>query len=123
MNIYSGQPWTEIDIYEIGNCLARGTPVPEIAEFICRDVGEVRRKVKQLQAAATKSGREKVRPSGAPWTDIDLFRTAELRARGKTIEEAANNIGRQPADLKAKLEEIGFAWGARKTAGRRVMNK
>jgi len=42
-------------------------------------VGEVRRKVKQLQAAPTKSGREKVRPSGAPWTDIDLFRTAELR--------------------------------------------
>src|SRR6185437_13823049 len=109
MNIYSGQPWTEIDIYEIGNCLARGTPVPEIAELICRDVGEVRRKVKQLQAAATKSGREKVRPSGAPWTDVDLFQAAELRARGKTIEEAANDIGRQPADLKAKLEEIGFA--------------
>src|SRR5690242_16149057 len=120
MNIYSGQPWTEHDIYDIGNCLGRGTPVPEIAEFICCDVGEVRHKIKKLQASTTKSERNKVRPSGAPWTDVDLFQAAELRARGKTIEEAANDIGRQPADLKAKLEEIGFGWESGKLPRRRT---
>lgn len=48
MNVNSGNPWSSVDLYDLRQGLGRGTPIDEVADFLCRDVSEVRTKALQL---------------------------------------------------------------------------
>src|SRR6478735_8069072 len=48
MNVNSGKPWSPVDLYDLREGLGRGTPLDQVAEFLCRDVSEVRAKASQL---------------------------------------------------------------------------
>jgi hypothetical protein len=48
-NLNEGKPWSEMDLFDLKNSLARGTPVAEIADFLCRSEKEVREKIAELQ--------------------------------------------------------------------------
>ncbi len=48
MNVNSGKPWSPVDLYDLRQGLGRGTPIDQVADFLCRDVSEVRAKASQL---------------------------------------------------------------------------
>lgn len=48
MNLNTSTPWTELDQRDLEFCLAEGQSVEKIADFLCRDVEEVRAKIKEL---------------------------------------------------------------------------
>ena len=48
MNLHSGDPWSEADLIDLRNSLSLGDSVEEVADFICRDVDEVREKMREL---------------------------------------------------------------------------
>jgi hypothetical protein len=48
MNVNSRKPWSPVDLYDLRQGLGRGTPLDEVADFLCRDVSEVRAKASQL---------------------------------------------------------------------------
>jgi hypothetical protein len=51
MDIDSGQPWSELSIRDLQDWVRLGTPVNEIAIFLCRDTEEVLAKIDELDAA------------------------------------------------------------------------
>jgi hypothetical protein len=52
-NEKASEPWSALDLVDLQSGLAFGTPINEIADFLTRDVEEVRRKA----AALTEHGR------------------------------------------------------------------
>jgi hypothetical protein len=48
MNINTGKPWSDMDLADLANALTFGTPIEEIAVFLCRDADEVREKIAAL---------------------------------------------------------------------------
>lgn len=48
-NINSGKPWSKADLDDLKQCLALGDTAEGIAEFLCRDVAEVRAKSAELR--------------------------------------------------------------------------
>lgn len=48
MNLNTGTPWTELDQRDLEFCLAEGQSVEKIADFLCRDVDEVLRKIEEV---------------------------------------------------------------------------
>jgi len=47
-NINEGKPWSEMDLVDLRNSVAHGTPVAEIADFLCRSEREVQEKIAEL---------------------------------------------------------------------------
>jgi hypothetical protein len=47
-NVNSGKEWSEIDIKDPRQCLTEGAPADDIADFFCRDVDEVKRKIAEM---------------------------------------------------------------------------
>jgi hypothetical protein len=47
-NTNSGKPWSAGDLEDLRYCLAAGEPAEQIADFLCRDVDEVRAKTAEL---------------------------------------------------------------------------
>jgi hypothetical protein len=47
MDANSGAPWSEMDISDLTNEIARGRTVAETASFLCRDMHEVREKMNE----------------------------------------------------------------------------
>jgi hypothetical protein len=47
-NINTGKPWSPLDLQDLRYCLAAGEPVDDIADFLCRNVDEVRAKTAEL---------------------------------------------------------------------------
>jgi hypothetical protein len=49
-DLNDGKPWSEMDLFDLRNSLAYGTPIEEVAGFLCRagTVEEVRRKAKEV---------------------------------------------------------------------------
>jgi hypothetical protein len=45
----SGKPWSATDLADLRNDLRLGTPIGEIANFLCRELNEVERKVTELE--------------------------------------------------------------------------
>ena len=43
-NINTGKPWSALDLQDLRYCLAAGEPAEDIADFLCRNVDEVRAK-------------------------------------------------------------------------------
>jgi hypothetical protein len=48
MDANSGEPWSEADISDLKNEIDHGRTIAETASFLCRDVYEVRAKMKEL---------------------------------------------------------------------------
>jgi hypothetical protein len=48
MDANSGAPWCETDIFDLKSALDRGRAVAQTASFLCRDVPEVRDKMREL---------------------------------------------------------------------------
>jgi hypothetical protein len=47
-HINSGKPWSELDLADLRQCLILGASAELIADFLCRDVHEVRAKSAEL---------------------------------------------------------------------------
>jgi hypothetical protein len=56
----SGEPWSDADISDLKNELDHGRTIAEIASFLCRDVYEVRAKMKELTLTEQPSKRRVV---------------------------------------------------------------
>jgi hypothetical protein len=48
MDANSGEPWSDMDISDLKNEIARGRTIAQTASFLCRDADEVRQKARQL---------------------------------------------------------------------------
>lgn len=48
MDANSVEPWSEADISDLKNELDHGRTIAQTASFLCRDVDEVREKMKEL---------------------------------------------------------------------------
>jgi hypothetical protein len=48
-DLNSGKAWSLMDLGDLANCILRGTSVDETAEFLCREVDEVRTKIAELK--------------------------------------------------------------------------
>jgi hypothetical protein len=48
MDANSGEQWSEADISDLKNELDHGRTVAQTASFLCRDISEVREKMKEL---------------------------------------------------------------------------
>jgi hypothetical protein len=48
MDANSGAPWSEADVSDLKNELDHGRTIAQTASFLCRDVPEVREKMKEL---------------------------------------------------------------------------
>jgi len=48
MDANSDEPWSETEISDLTNELARGRTIEETATFLCRDLDDVRQKAKEL---------------------------------------------------------------------------
>ena len=59
MDANSGEPWSEADISDLKNELDHGRTIAQTASFLCRDVAEVRAKMKEL-GLVTRPGRRRV---------------------------------------------------------------
>jgi hypothetical protein len=44
----AGRPWSEMDLFDLANCVRLKQAVEEIADFLCRPVGEVHDKIVEL---------------------------------------------------------------------------
>jgi hypothetical protein len=47
-DLNSGKPWSKMDLFDLRNSVECGTPIREVAEFLCRDLPEVRAKAREL---------------------------------------------------------------------------
>ena len=48
-NVNSGKEWSEKDLFELKSCLCLGESIETVADFLCRDLAEVRAKIRELQ--------------------------------------------------------------------------
>ena len=48
-NLNSDTPWSEIDVFDLANCIRLNQSVEEIADFLCRSRREVREKIAELE--------------------------------------------------------------------------
>ena len=50
-NLNSGREWSEIDLFDLANCVRLNNPIEEIADFLCRSRREVREKLAGLEGS------------------------------------------------------------------------
>ncbi len=48
MNLNTGKAWSEMDVWDLRNSLSHGDTIAEVADFLCRGVDEVRKKMTEL---------------------------------------------------------------------------
>jgi len=66
MNVNSGKAWSQVDLYDLRQGLGSGTPIDQVADFLCRDVPEVHAKASQLGLLRKSGyGRRSHRPYAA----------------------------------------------------------
>jgi hypothetical protein len=53
-NLNEGKPWSEMDLVDLRNAIGFGRSVEDIADFLCRSEHEVRQKIAELEANATR---------------------------------------------------------------------
>jgi hypothetical protein len=49
LDLNSGTPWSEMDLFDLANCVRLKDPVEEIASFLYRSLREVREKIAELE--------------------------------------------------------------------------
>ena len=47
-DLNTGSPWSEMDLFDLANCVRLRQPVEEIAGFLCRSQREVRDKIAEM---------------------------------------------------------------------------
>jgi hypothetical protein len=47
-DVNSGKEWSPMELADLQNSLAQGASLEEVAQFLCRDVGEVQAKMAEL---------------------------------------------------------------------------
>jgi len=57
MNVNSGKAWSQVDLYDLRQGRGSGTPIDQVADFLCRDAEEVRAKASQLGLLGSDSHR------------------------------------------------------------------
>jgi hypothetical protein len=57
VNVNANQEWSEMDLADLVNGLANGNAVEDIAEFLCRDVNEVRAKAEELKSIGQQTAK------------------------------------------------------------------
>jgi hypothetical protein len=57
MNVNANKEWSEMDLADLVNGLANGNAVEDIAEFLCRDVDEVRAKAEELKSIGQQTAK------------------------------------------------------------------
>ena len=50
-DLNTGKSWSEMDLFDLANCVRLRQPVEEIAGFMCRSRREVRDKIAELKQA------------------------------------------------------------------------
>jgi hypothetical protein len=53
VDVNSGKEWSPMDLADLQNSLTQGSSIEEVAQFLCRDVGEVQRKMAELGLPST----------------------------------------------------------------------
>ena len=50
VDVNDGEPWSEMDLWDLKNSLAHGRTIEEVADFLCRSgtLDEVKRKADEL---------------------------------------------------------------------------
>jgi hypothetical protein len=48
MNLNSGKAWSEMDLWDLRNSVSHGRTAKEVADFLCRNIEEVREKIAEL---------------------------------------------------------------------------
>jgi len=48
-DLNTGEPWSEMDLFDLANSIRLGDPVEEIATFLCRSRREIREKIAELE--------------------------------------------------------------------------
>jgi hypothetical protein len=57
VNVNADKEWSEMDLADLVNGLANGNAVEDIAEFLCRDVNEVRAKAEELKSIGQQTAK------------------------------------------------------------------
>lgn len=64
-NGYVTGPWSEMDLFDLGNCCRLKEPVWMIAEFLCRDPDDVGAKIDELRKSGEMDRRIAAAAAGA----------------------------------------------------------
>jgi hypothetical protein len=64
-DLNTGAPWSEMDLFDLANCIRLRQPVEEIAGFMCRSRREVRDKIAELEQSGELARRVKETAAGA----------------------------------------------------------
>jgi hypothetical protein len=67
-NLNTGQPWSEMVLLDLANCVRLNQPIEEIADFMCRSRREIREKIAELQESGALAGLIE-EPRWRPWTN------------------------------------------------------
>jgi hypothetical protein len=67
LDLNSGKEWSEMDLFDLANCVRLKDPVEEIASFLCRSRREVREKIAELDRSGELAKRiEETAANGLP---------------------------------------------------------
>jgi len=80
-NWNENKPWSEMDLFDLQNNLARGDLVEETAEFLMRREDEVREKIRQLRTEVRKKPVDERGRVFAPGSLLDIGPASRLRSR------------------------------------------
>ena len=50
-DLNTGEAWSDIDLWDLANCVRLNDPIEEIAEFMCRSRQEIREKLTELESS------------------------------------------------------------------------
>src|SRR5882762_5268780 len=75
-DLNTGNPWSEMDLFDLANCVRLKQPVEEIAGFMCRSRREVREKIAELEQTDCQ------RCEGLGGADSSMTLTVSVLARG-----------------------------------------
>ena len=64
-DLNSGKPWSEMDLFDLGNSVRLRESVDEIATFLCRSRREVREKIAELEQSGELARRVAEAATGA----------------------------------------------------------
>jgi hypothetical protein len=82
MNLNSGTPWSELALADLRNSMQLGESVAEIADYLCRDIQEIRDKIAErthnIEVSTTKTNMEGT-PNVTPRRTGPQLRLSRLR--------------------------------------------
>jgi hypothetical protein len=116
-NLNSGTPWTELADRDLRWHVDHDIPEEETADFLCRDLGEVRARKGELGLPQStprsndRRGRLRLR-TGKPWSEVDIQDLKEQVKMNATLEEASAFLRRvgDEFDVARKAVELGLRW-------------